>query len=47
MAKKNKDFGIEKSLKNLGIKSEVGRENIKKNNANDFSRMKKYGKKSR
>jgi len=39
-----------KELKNkwnkLGIKSEVGRENIKKNNANDFSRMKKYGKKS-
>lgn len=35
-----------KELKNkwnkLGIKSEVGRENIKKNNANDFSRMQKY-----
>lgn len=35
-----------KELKNkwnkLGIKSEVGRDNLKKNNANDFSRMKKY-----
>lgn len=35
-----------KELKNkwnkLGIKSEVGRENIKKNNSNDFSRMQKY-----
>lgn len=30
----------------LGIKSEIGRVDIKKNNANDFSRMKKYGKKS-
>lgn len=33
---------LKKKWNRLGIKSEIGRVDIKKNNANDFSRMKKY-----